>query len=135
MRKKNHVTNRHRRRNRSVIIDKKRVPIKEYLEGLARGLPDFSTPTKQISHYQGLKKQFQQHGMAGVEKYLKACDGVILKDNQSKLAMQRDIVSSDVAKKHTSKWRRIKLSGLLWFRSVRLWIKRSWMNLSGRVIG
>ncbi len=134
MRSKGHRTNRSKKRNRSVIVDGKRVTVKEYLRSLAKTLPDFSTSTKQIDHYQGLKKQFQKDGMVGVERYLKGCDGVILKDNQRKLSMQRDIIASEGAKKYTSKWKRTRLYAILWFRSVRLWIKRSLMNWSGRII-
>ena len=137
MAKRKHITPRHRKRNRSIVFEGKRIPIREYLKGVPSELPymEITSSGKRIDHEKGLKKMFHKDGMEGVKRYIKHCQGTVMSHNQTVLSNQRKLVSSDEAKEHTTRWRRLKLSGLLWFRSVRLWIKRSWMNLSGKAIG
>lgn len=140
--RKGHRTNRFEKRNSRIKVDGKWIPIKQYLEGLASELPYMQvTKTGQmISHYQGLKKAWQSKGQAGIkgyilvaQKHIKVHNQEVLKQKQVQLNAQMKLVNSKQAEKHTSIWRRIKLSGMLLSRSVKLWIKRLWLNLTGKV--
>ncbi len=144
--KKSHNTNRFRKRNAKIRVGDKWMPIKQYLEGIASELPymeavnEVTGKSVMIDHYQGLKKQWQAHGEAGIKGYIvqakrhiKIHNQDALRQRQEQLNAQLSMVNSKQAKDNTGLWMRTKLSGQLWLRSVRLWTKRLWLNLTGKV--
>lgn len=140
--KKGHRTNRFEKRNSRIKVEGKWIPVKQYLQGIASELPymEITATGVRIDHYQGLKKAWQSKGSGGVkgyiieaQKHIKIHNQGVLKQQQTNLTNQRKLVNSKEAVKYTKRWRRIKLSGKLWYRSARLWTKRLWLNLTGKV--